>query len=237
VSRSLDVTAQVRGRSAADVAEDVTTHLRGMDFPYESRAEVVGDAVHRAQDRQWIVLAGIIALLLGYLLLQSATGSWRGAALLLLVAPFAAVGGLLAAQLTGGVLTAGVLAAVAAAAALTLRQALLLVRRAQALRADGSSPAPAVTSAVREAGPAVVGTLLAVAALFLPAAVMGGGAGLELLHPFAVALIGSLITSAFVVLFIVPGLYPALTGLSPVPVPPDLPDRTDPSVPMREEQP
>ena len=44
VSRSLDVTAQIDGRSAAAVSQDVTTRLRRMDFPYEYRAEVVGDA-------------------------------------------------------------------------------------------------------------------------------------------------------------------------------------------------
>src|SRR6476646_4940400 len=48
VSRSLDITAQVRGRSAAAVAADVTSQLRRMDFPYEYRAEVVGNAVARA---------------------------------------------------------------------------------------------------------------------------------------------------------------------------------------------
>ena len=85
VSRSLDVTAQIRGRSAADVSQDVTTQLRRMDFPYEYRAEVVGDAVSRAADRQWIWISGHVAVALGYLLLQAPTGSWRGALLLLVV--------------------------------------------------------------------------------------------------------------------------------------------------------
>ena len=42
---------------------------------------------------------------------------------------------------------------------------------------------------------------------------MGAGAGLELLHPFAIALLGGLISAVVVVLFVVPGLYPALAGL------------------------
>jgi hypothetical protein len=51
--------------------------------------------------------------------------------------------------------------------------------------------------------------------------VIGGGAGLELLHPFAVTLLGGLVTSALVVLVVVPGLYPALAGVQPLPTPPD----------------
>jgi Cu/Ag efflux pump CusA len=222
VSRMLDVTAEVRGRTAADVSADVTAHLRRMDFPYEYRAEVVGDALSRGQTRLGVLGAALVAGLLCYLLLQSATGSWRGAAVLLLPAPLAAVGGLLAAQLTGGVATGGVLAGLVAVAALALRQALVLVRRAQALREADVGVADAVRRAVREQAPPVLGTALAAAALVLPAAVIGGGAGLELLHPFAVTLLGGLVTSVLVVLVVVPGLYPALAGLQPVPIPPDL---------------
>ncbi|MFL6097739.1 MAG: efflux RND transporter permease subunit [Blastococcus sp.] len=221
VSRSLEVTATVRGRGAADVTEDVTEHLRRMDFPYEYHAEVVGDAVSRTLNRHWIVGAALVAGLLGYLLLQTATGSWRGAAVLLVAAPFAAVGGLLAAQLTGGVLTGGVLAALTAAAALALRQALGLVRRAQTLRGGDDGVAEAMRRAVREQAPPVLVTALAAAALVLPASLMGDGAGLELLQPFALALLGGLITSLAVVLLVVPGLYPVLAGLDPLPVPPD----------------
>ena len=221
VRRSLDVTAEVRGRTAAAVSEDVTAHLRRMDFAYEYHAEVVGDARSRAQTRQWIAGAAVLACLLGYLLLQAATGSWRGAAVLLLAAPVAAVGGLLAAQLTGGVLTGGVLAALVVAAALALRQSLGLIRRAQALRTRGSGVPEAVRRAVRDDAPLVLGVAAAAAALVLPAAVMGGGGGLELMQPFALALLGGLATSVVVVLLIVPGLYPVLAGLDPPPAPPD----------------
>jgi Cu/Ag efflux pump CusA len=220
VSRSLQITADVRGRSAAAVSEDVTAHLRRMDFPYEYHAEVVGDAQSRAQTRQWIVGAALVAALCGYLLLQAATGSWRGAAVLFVLAPAAAVGGLLGAQLSGGVLRGGVLAALGTAVALALRQALVLIRRAQALRKD-SAVAEAMRRAVREQAPLVLGSSAATAALVFPASVMGGGPGLELLQPFALTLLGGLGTTLIVVLLIVPGVYPALAGLDPVPVPPD----------------
>jgi multidrug efflux pump subunit AcrB len=220
VSRSLDVTAQIKGRSAAAVSQDVTTQLRRMDFPYEFRAEVVGDAVARAQNRQWILLSGMVVVVLGYLLLQSATASWRGAAVLLVAVPFATVGGLLAAQLTGGVLSGGVLAALFSAMALTLRQVLVLVRRAQVLRDEDTAPADAMRRSVRENAVPVLTVALAAAALVFPAAIIGG-AGLELLRPFAITLLAALITVVAVVLVVVPGLYPVLAGLQPSEVPVD----------------
>ena len=42
------MTAEVRGRDAADVAADATARLRQMTFEDEYLAEVVGDAVRRA---------------------------------------------------------------------------------------------------------------------------------------------------------------------------------------------
>jgi Cu/Ag efflux pump CusA len=220
VSRSLDITAEVRDRSAADVAADVTTQLRRMDFPYEYRAEVVGDSVSRADDHRWILIVAFAAVALAYLLLQSATGSWRGAAVLLVVVPFAAAGAVLAAQLGGGVLTAGVLTAIFAVVALALRQALVVVRRAQALRDEDVEAADAMRQSVRENALPVVAVAVGTALFFLPAAAIGG-AGLEILRPFAVALLLGLVTTLAVVLVVVPSLYPALAGMPPSPPPPD----------------
>ena len=59
------------------------------------------------------------------------------------------------------------------------------------------------------------------AGLFLPAVVMGSGAWLELLHPFAVSLLLGLVSEVAVVLVALPNLYPAVAGLRPLPPPPD----------------
>jgi Cu/Ag efflux pump CusA len=228
VTRSLDVTAQVRGRNAADVVRDATSRLQQETFPYEYRAEVLGDSVERANAQWHLVLAAIAAAALAFLLLQAATNSWRGAAALLVATPLAAGGVLVAAYLVGGARSAGVLAALLAVVALAVRQSLVLVRRAQALQRGGlhggGAPADALRSAAREQAPPVVVTVLVVAAAFLPAAILGGP-GLELLQPFALALICGLITSTVVVLFLVPTLLATVGGLRPAPViGPDTPD-------------
>ena len=111
VRRSLDVTAEVRGRDAAEVAEDATARLRQMTFQDEYLAEVLGDAVERADARRNVLLAGIAAAVMAFLLLQAATNSWRGAAALFVSAPLAAGGALLAGYLVGGSWSIPVLAA------------------------------------------------------------------------------------------------------------------------------
>jgi predicted small secreted protein len=103
---------------------------------------------------------------------------------------------------------------VVAIAVLAVRQSLVLVRRAQEL-ARRSGKAEAMQRSASESAPAVVVVTLATAAAFLPAAVMGGGPGLELLTPLAVLILAGLVTSAVVVLLVVPALYPVVADLRP----------------------
>jgi hypothetical protein len=195
-----------------------------MTFQEDYRAEVISDAVERADARRTMWLAVAAAAVLVFLLLQAATNSWRGAAVLFVVTPLAATGALLTGYALDGAWSAGVLAAMGAAVALAIRQSLVLVRRAQALHVGDAPPADALRAATREQTPAVLVTVLATAAAFLPAAVLGG-AGLEILRPFAIALIAGLVTTTVVVLFVVPALYALLKGLRPAPVVgPDTPD-------------
>jgi Cu/Ag efflux pump CusA len=240
VVRSIDVLAEVRGRSAADVAADATERLRQLTFAEEYRAEVLGDAVERAEERRTVLLAVIAAAVLAFLLLQAATNSWRGAVALFVATPLAGAGALLAGGSVGGAWSAGVLAALVAVVALAVRQSLVLVRQAQVLHGaeDRPAQADALRAAAVEQAPAVLVAVLATAAAVLPVAVLGSGPGLETLHRFAVALLGGLVTSTAVVLFLTPALFAAAGGLRPAPVVgPDTPDGEPPDTADPDHQP
>ncbi len=213
VSRSLDITAVVNGRSAADVSQDVTSRLRGMAFPYEYHAEVLGDAAQRQSGQLRVAAIAAVVVLLSFLILQAATGSWGLAGALLVTLPVAVAGGVLVAPLVGGVRSIGVLVALFAILALVIRQALVFARRARELGAEpGASPAAAVQQAVREVAPSVVGVALVIAAILIAPAVMGTTAGLEAFHPFAVSMLAGLVTATLVSLVAVPAFYLAIAN-------------------------
>jgi Cu/Ag efflux pump CusA len=219
VSRSLDVTAVVNGRSAADVAQDVTSRLRGISFPYEYHAEVLGDAARQQGNHVRVAAIAAVVILLSFLILQAATGSWGLSGALLITLPVAVVGGVLVAPLVGGVSSIGVLAALFAVLALAIRQALVFVRRARELGAEpGASPGESVRQAVREFAPSVIGVALVTAALMVAPAVMGTTAGLEAFHPFAVSMLGGLVTATAVSLIAVPAFYLAIANRAARPV-------------------
>ena len=145
VSRVVDVTASVRGRSLGAASTDVAEKLRAIPFPLEHHAELLGDAAQVRTEDLRTVLAVTAALLGIFLLLQLATGSWLVAAATTLGLPVALSGSVLAAALTGG-FSLGTLAG--ALVVLTSRpahhRAVRAVRAApaRARRADGASTGP-----------------------------------------------------------------------------------------------
>lgn len=219
-ARALDVRAVVSGRSAADVVDSVRAQLQGMSMPLGYHAEVLGDATTHESLLTRLVLLGVAVAVGVLLLLQAATGSWRQAALLLVVGPAACVGGALAALALGGVMSIGALAGLLAVYAVTMRQALVLVRGYTSTdRKPDQSQFERVVEVTRDHSGSIVLTVVATAALLAPAALMGTGAGLEILRPFAITTIVGFVTSLVVTLFVLPGMYSAFwRGRTPPPV-------------------
>jgi Cu/Ag efflux pump CusA len=202
VFRRLDVTASVHGRSAADTEAEVARKLAEVSFPQEHHAELLTPT---ARDDHWRVVAvAVAAALVLFLLLQGAFGSWRLAGAVYLALPVALAGGLVATLVaTAGDdrhrVTLGALAGLLAVLALVLRHAVLYVRRARAL---GDAAA-----AARERFGPVLTTTAVLAGALLPAAVLGVRPGMEIVQPLSAAVLGGLLTSAFVALVVVPVLY------------------------------
>jgi Cu/Ag efflux pump CusA len=208
VLRSLDVAASVSGRGGTAVAADVRAALAAVPMPPETHLQVMGNAVVHQSDMRRVLAYLTAVVLMAFLVLQAATGSWRRALVLLLVVPLGAVGGVLTAPLVGGVGSAGALAGLFAAAALTTRGGLVLARRTRDLEAnEGLAPGRlAAAAAGRERVGPVLQSALATAVLLVPIALLGGRAGLELLNPFAVTLLGGLVTSTLVTALVLPAL-------------------------------
>jgi CzcA family heavy metal efflux pump len=209
VSRSIDVTADVGGRDYDAVVADVSERLAKIQFPLEYHAEVLGDqADRRAVERRVLGVAAIAAVLI-LLLLQAAFASWRLAAAAFLALPAALAGGVAALLLTGGVLSLGALAGFGLVAAVAVRGLVTLVSHCQQLeRAAGEPPGPAlVLRAAAERLTPVLTTALATGLALVPLVVQGNVPGQELLQPLAVVVLGGLVTSTLLTLFVVPALY------------------------------
>ncbi len=209
VSRYLDVTADISGRDVGAVIGELETRLAAVPFGIEYHLEIQSAALERqdAQNRLLAVLVGTVILVL--LLLQAAFGAWKLAFLVLGFLPAAVVGGALAALVTGDLISIGSLAGLITVFAITARHAVTLVHRYRALERAADGPVGvelALVGAQERLAPTMV-TALGTAAFALPFIVLGDVAGLEIIRPMAVVVLGGLITSTILLLFVLPSIY------------------------------
>ena len=207
ISRSLDVTASVRGRDLATVVDEVRARVHAMAMPLEFHAEVHSDTLEK-QGQFWRVGGAALAAALAiFLLLQAAFSSWRLAALIFLVLPLSTVGGVLTASFVGGVRSLGALMGLLAIIGVAARNAVLLVRE---FGRDTPADAQSVNRVVGDRAASIVLSALTMVAAVLPLLFFGRVAGTEALFPFAVVVLGGLVTSTLLALFVVPGALPAV---------------------------
>lgn len=208
LSRSLDVTADVRGRDVDAVAADVEAALGFLTFPLEYHAELAGDfAEQSAAGRRELAVA--VAAAIGiFLLLQAALASWRLAAVSFFVLPLAVVGCLVAILLSDSVFSIGSLAGCLAAFVMSTRFGLTLMRHYRQLQKQGATlDAALVQQGSRERFLPIVVATIVIGLMLLPFALSGDLAGQEIVGPMATATIGGVVASALLNLFVVPVLY------------------------------
>jgi Cu/Ag efflux pump CusA len=215
---SLDVTADVQGRKVGAVLDDVQRRLRQIRFPLEHRARMVGDYPQRQADYRRFIAVAVAAAIAVFLLLQVVFRSWRLAALSVATFPVTLAGGVLAAVIGSRVLSIGSVAGLVVVLAIAVRGAVGLIRHYHDLERDEPIPfgEPLIERGSRDRLVPVTMAAVLTALLFLPFVILGGGAGKEFLHPMAIVILGGLVASTLVNLFVLP-LLCARFGSSPSP--------------------
>jgi Cu/Ag efflux pump CusA len=208
VFRFVDIDLDVAGGDLATVANDVHSAIRAVAMPLEYRAEVLGDYADRLLTQTRILAAAIAAAIVIFLLLQAAFQSWRLAALVFLTLPAALVGGAIAAIILGGGMSLGTLLGFFAVLAVAVRTEILLVSHYQRVRRDGELAGRAlILRAASERFTPIIATAVATALAFAPFVLLGNVPGYEVVRPMAIVVLGGIVTSLLLNLFIVPALY------------------------------
>jgi Cu/Ag efflux pump CusA len=121
----------------------------------------------------------------------------------------ALVGGVLAAYLAGGVISLGALVGFFTVFGIAARNGILLINHCQHLeREEGETFGPAlVLRGARERLSPILMTSLATGLALVPLVVLGDRPGHEIEYPLAIVILGGLVTSTLLNLFVVPSLY------------------------------
>ena len=209
LSRRLEVSANVSGRDLGSVVDELEDRLETIAFPLGYNAELLGEFEERQAAQRRMLSLGIGAGVAVFLLLQVSFGSWRLATLSFLTLPMALVGGALAAYLGGGILSLGSLVGFFTVFGIAARNGILMINHFQHLeRYEGETFGPQlVLRGARERLSPILMTTLATGLAIIPLVIAGDIPGHEIEHPLAVVVVGGLVTSTLLNLFVVPSLY------------------------------
>jgi CzcA family heavy metal efflux pump len=208
-SRRIDVTCDVSGRDLGAVARDIETRLAALPYPTGYHPRLLGEYAARQEARGRLVGLGVLSFLLIVIVLYQDFRSPRLTGLVVATLPFALVGGVGAALLAGGALSLGSLVGFITVLGIAARNGIMLVSHYRHLEVHEGLPLSRelVLRGSEERLAPILMTALATALALVPLVIAGDRPGHEIEHPLAVVILGGLVTSTLLNLFLLPALY------------------------------
>src|SRR5208282_3382192 len=205
--RRTAIKLSVRDRDLGSLVAEAEQKVNAkVHLPTGYRLEWTGSFENEQRAEKRLAVVVPITILAIFFLLFVAFDSVKFATLILLTVPFAAAGGLMALPVAGLNMSVSALVGFIALFGVSIQNSVILVTRIRELRREGKEMIESIkegaTSRVR---PMVMTALMALLGL-LPMA-LSTGVGAETARPFAVVIIGGLITGTVLTLFILPLLY------------------------------
>lgn len=204
--RVVSVGGQVQDRPESEVQADVEKALAKIEFEQGQYWTLGQQQLQRDKDYSGLGLAVFLAIALVYMLLATQFESFVYPLVVLVSVPLCAIGLVLALFLTGRSFGLTAFIGLLMLVGIVVKNGILLVDYTNQLRREGRSR----DDAILEAGPTrlrpILMTTLAAILGMAPLAI-GIGSGSEIYVPLATAVIGGLITSTMLTLFVVPVVY------------------------------
>ena len=205
--RRIAIKCSVRGRDEGGFVSDAQRAVaREVSLPPGYHLTWGGQFENQRRATQRLLVIVPASIVLIFILLFSAFGSVRYAALVLANLPFALIGGVAALWLRDINLSVSAAVGFIALFGISVQNGVLLVTEFNRLREEGHPLVDAVREGTIDRLRPVAMTALMAALGLLPAA-LSHGIGAETTRPFASVIVGGLVTSTILTLLLLPILY------------------------------
>lgn len=212
VQRKLVVSANVSGRDAVSVVEDIQKIVdEQIKLPEGYRVEYGGQFESAKTASRTLTGVFILALIVIYLLIYTEFKNLSLSAIVLLNLPLALIGGVLAVKLTSNLLSIPAIIGFITLFGIATRNGILLVAKYQALKGleeeDEATLRDHILRGSMDRLNPIIMTALTTALSLIPMVLAADKPGNEIQAPMAIVVLGGLITSTLLNIFVVPIVY------------------------------
>ena len=208
VQRKIVVSANVAGRDLKSVVNEIKERINSnVLLPENYRIQYGGQFESEEKASKILFLTSLMALLIIFLLLYQEFKNIKIAGIILLNLPLALIGGVLSIWFTSGIISIPSIIGFITLFGIATRNGILLVSRYQKLREQGHKLYDTVIQGSLDRLTPILMTALTTALALVPLALTGDLPGNEIQSPMAKVILGGLLTSTLLNIFIVPVVY------------------------------
>lgn len=208
VKRRIVISANVDERDLRGAVNDIRDRIDDeITLPQNYYLSYGGQFESEAAASSTLMWTSICALAVILMLLYHEFKNFRQSLVILVNMPLAMIGGIIMLKITSGELNIPAIIGFISLMGITTRNGMLLMNRYNNLRDDGM---PLVERIIRGSSDRllpIVMTALTSALALIPLAVNGGKPGNEIQSPMAIVILGGLVTSTILNMYVVPAIY------------------------------
>ena len=208
VQRKTVVSANVSGRDQRSAVEEIRSKIeQSVILPEGYRIEYGGQFQAEQEASQTLIVTSLLSLLVIFFLLFMEFRDTKISGIILLNLPLALIGGVVSIWLTSGVISIPAIIGFITLFGIATRNGILLVSHYKTLEREGKDLFDTVVLGSRDRLSPILMTALTAGLALIPLAIAGDLAGNEIQSPMAKVILGGLLSSTLLNIFVVPIVY------------------------------
>lgn len=211
VERRLLVSANVEDRDLRSTVDEIRRRVEeSVDLPQGYHVAYGGQFESEQAASRTLMWTSLGALLIIFMLLYGEFKSVAQSLVILVNMPLALIGGIFMLALCGGEVNIPAIIGFISLMGISTRNGMLLMTRYNHLKAEGMTLAARISAGSSDRLLPIVMTALTSALALIPLAVNGDAPGNEIQAPMAIVILGGLLSSTLLNIYVVPALYQIL---------------------------
>ena len=208
VQRKIVISANVAGRDLKGAVSDIKSKIESdIKMPEGYRVEYGGQFESAEKASRTLIITSLLAIFIIFLLLYGEFKDTTLSAIVLLNLPLALIGGVLAIYFTSGIISIPSIIGFITLFGIATRNGILLISRYKHLQEEGEPLYDTVLHGSVDRLSPILMTALTAALALIPLVFNGDKPGNEIQSPMAVVVLGGLLTSTLLNIYIVPIVY------------------------------